>query len=225
MKKTLLITYFTFMITVVLSQTGFTVYPASASMDITDPNQGEYVSHGYVVNTSDAEITLRWIKQVQSKPNAAAAAICDNVLCYDPSVHESEFSIAKGDSANFDFHYYPNGAAGPAVYRVLVEEAGNKSNKADVTFTMNEIKTSAFGMIGMEEVRVYPNPATEYFSVDGVDHLKEVIVYNLVGQEVKRFKASLKAKYDVSELIRGLYLVRLVDKQEKVIKTVRLSKR
>ncbi|HLT93675.1 MAG TPA: T9SS type A sorting domain-containing protein [Membranihabitans sp.] len=225
MKKTLLITYFTFMITMVFSQTGFTVYPASASLDITNPNEAEYVSKGYVVNHSDAEITLRWVKEVQSKPMAAEAAICDNVLCYEPFVNQSEFTIAKGDSSNFDFHYYPNGASGPAVYRVMVQEVGNLENKADVTFTMNEVATSAFGFASTEEIRVYPNPATEYFSVDGLDRLKEVIVYNLVGQEVKRFNASLKAKYDISELMRGLYLVRLVDQSEKVVKTVRLSKR
>lgn len=213
------------MITVVFSQSGFSVYPASASLDITDPDQGEYVSHGYVVNSSDAEITLRWIKEAQSKPDVASAAICDNILCYDPSVNQSDFSIAKGDSANFDFHYYPNGSGGAAVYKVMLQEVGNIENNTDVTFTMNEVTTNAFGFVGQEDVRVYPNPATDYFSVDGVDQLKEVIVYNLVGQEVKRYKASVKAKYDVSELMRGLYLVRLVDGKEKVIKTVRLSKR
>lgn len=225
MKKTLLITCFTFLITVVFSQSGFTVYPTTASLDITDPDQAEYVNHGYVINTSDDEITLRWIKEAQSKPEVAGAAICDNVLCYDPSVNQSDFSIAKGDTANFDFHYYPNGSGGAAVYKVMLQEVGNIENNTDVTFTMNKVATNTFGFAGLEDVRVYPNPATDYFSVDGVDQLKEVIVYNLVGQEVKRYKASLKAKYDVSELMRGLYLVRLVDQKEKVIKTVRLSKR
>lgn len=225
MKKTLLITFFTFMISVVFSQTGFSVYPTSASLDIEDPDQSEYVNHGYVVNTSDAEITLRWVKEAQSKPGVSAAAICDNVLCYDPSVDESEFKIAKGDTSNFDFHYYPNGNGGNAVYKVLIQEVSNTENETDVTFTMNEVTSSVFGFPAQEEVRVFPNPASDYFSVDGVDHLKEVIVINLVGQEVKRFKGSHKAKYDVSDLMKGLYLIRLIDKQEKVIKTLRLSKR
>ncbi len=213
------------MITVVFAQTGFSVYPASASLVIENPDQGEYVSHGYVVNTSDATIKLRWIKEAQSKPMESNAAICDNVLCYDPSVNQSEFEIEKGDTSNFDFHYYPNGNGGSAVYKILVQDVSNAENVADVTFTMNELMTSAFEIPQLEEVRVFPNPASDYFSVDGVDHLKEVIVYNLVGQEVKRFKGSVKAKYDVSELMRGLYLVRLVNKQEKVVKTLRLSKR
>src|SRR5690606_15242182 len=165
---------------------GFSVYPASASLEIEDPDQGEYVSHGYVVNTSDAEITLRWVKEVQSKPDVSAAAICDNVLCYDPSVNESEFTIAKGDSSNFDFHYYPNGNGGAAVYKVFVQEVGDVENETNVTFTMTDLTTDAFGL-GQEDVRVYPNPATDYFSVDGIDNLKEVVVINLVGQEVKRY--------------------------------------
>ncbi|MBD3625727.1 MAG: T9SS type A sorting domain-containing protein, partial [Rhodobacteraceae bacterium] len=70
-----------------------------------------------------------------------------------------------------------------------------------------------------------PNPTTEYFSVDGVDKLKEVLVVNLVGQEVKRFSASENARYKVSDLMRGLYLIRLVNKEDKIVKTIRLSKR
>ncbi|MBY5959902.1 T9SS type A sorting domain-containing protein [Membranicola marinus] len=224
MKKTLLITFFTLMITVLFSQTGFSVYPMDASIDVENPDS-EYVTQGYVVNESDAELTLKWVKKAQSKPEMAEAAICDNVVCWNPSKFESEFSIAARDSSNFDFHYYPNGQAGSAVYKISVAEVDQLDNKAEMTFTINDAATTLAPMAGQEEVRIYPNPATEYFSVDGVDKLKEVIVINLVGQEVKRFKASHKAKYNVSELIRGLYLIRLIDDKEQVIKTVRLSKR
>lgn len=76
-----------------------------------------------------------------------------------------------------------------------------------------------------EEIRVFPNPTTDYFSVNGMENLKEVVVINLVGREVKRFSASIRAKYDVSDLNSGLYLVRLIGEQGKAVKTVRLSKR
>lgn len=224
MKKTLLITLFTLMITVLFSQTGFSVYPTNATITIDDPDV-DYVTQGYVVNESDVELKLKWSKNVQSKPEAADAAICDNVVCWNPSKNESEFVIAARDSSNFDFHYYPNGNAGNAVYKVMVEEVEKPDNKAEMTFSINEAATNNFTLPGKEEVRVFPNPATEYFSVDGLDQLKEVIVINLVGQEVKRFSASRKAKYNISELIRGLYLIRLVNDKDQVIKTVRLSKR
>lgn len=224
MKKTLLITFFTLMITVLFSQSGFSVYPSNATIRIDDAGI-DYVTQGYVVNNTDAELTLKWSKKVQSKPEVAGAAICDNVVCWNPSKNESEFTIAAKDSSNFDFHYYPNGNAGNAVYKVMVAEVAKPDNKAEMTFSINEATTNNYAFTGQEEVRVFPNPATEYFSVDGIDKLKEVIVINLVGQEVKRFSASRKAKYNISELIRGLYLIRLVDNKEQVIKTVRLSKR
>ncbi len=224
MKKTLLLTSFTLMFTVLFSQSGFSVYPANASIDIDNPDL-DYVKQGFVVNTSDAVLKLRWVKKAQSKPDISDAAICDNVVCWNPSRNESDFSIEVGDSSNFDFHYYPNGNAGNAVYKVSVEEVAKPDNKAELTFTINDATTSNALFPGEENVRIYPNPATDYFSVDGIDQLKRVIVINLVGQEVKRFSASLKAKYNISELIRGLYLIRLVDNKEQVIKTVRLSKR
>lgn len=223
MKKTLLISFFTFMITVLFSQTGFSVYPAAATIKVDDPDR-EYVTHGYVINTSDSELKLRWVKNVQSKPEVSEAAICDNVVCWLPSRNESDFVIAKGDSSNFDFHYYPNGNAGNAVYKVMIKEIAAPANKSEMTFTINDATSNSLEFPGQEEVRVFPNPATDYFSVYGLEQLKEVVVINLVGQEVRRYKASLKAKYNVSDLMRGLYLIRLIDNKEKVIKTVRLSK-
>ena len=224
MKKTLLITCFTFMIAVLFSQTGFSVYPASATIHIDNPDRDEYVTHGYVVNASDSELKLRWVKNVQSKPEVSEAAICDNVLCWSPNKNQNDFVIAKGDTSNFDFHYYPNGNAGNAVIKVMIAEVANLANKSEMTYTINDATTNSMDFSSQEEIRIFPNPATDYFSVDGVEQLREVVVINLVGQEVKRFKASLKAKYNVSDLMRGLYLIRLIDNKEKVIKTVRLSK-
>ena len=225
MKKTLLIALFTFVITVLFSQSGFSVYPTEATVDVDDAGQYEYVSHGWIVNTSDAELELSWVKEAQSKPESASAAICDNVVCWAPSKNESDIVIAKGDSSNLDLHYRPNGNAGNAVYKVTIAEKANPDNKSEMTFTINDATTNTVGFPNTEEVRIYPNPATDYFAVDGISDLREVVVINLVGQEVKRFKAATKAKYNVSDLMRGLYLIRLIDDNEKVIKTVRLSKR
>lgn len=225
MKKILLVSFLTFTITLLLSQTGFSVYPAEGTLEIENPDEAEYVLHGMVVNTRDTEIKLRWVKEILSKPEVSAAAICDNVACYDPSKESSEFVIAAGDTSNFDFHYYPNGNAGNAVAKIQVYEVANQSNKGEMAVTVNRASTGSYVAQNSEDVRVFPNPATDYFSVDGVNNLKEVIIINLVGQEVKRFPASLKAKYNVSDLYRGMYLIRLIDQKEKVIKTVRLSKR
>src|SRR5699024_1136573 len=122
--------------------------------------------------------------------------------------------------------YYPNGQSGNGTIRISLEDVKKQYKATDLTYSVKDLHFSGSqSNLQVDDPRVYPNPASDYFAVDGIDHLKEVIVINLVGQEVKRFAASAHAKYDISDLTRGLYLIRLVDKQEKVIKTIRLSKR
>jgi hypothetical protein len=76
------------------------------------------------------------------------------------------------------------------------------------------------------KVTVYPNPATNYISIDNSDNVKEITIINLVGRKLKTFENVQKdERYDVSELPNGMYLVQIVDNSNKVITTVRVSKR
>ncbi len=76
------------------------------------------------------------------------------------------------------------------------------------------------------KVTVYPNPATNYISIDNADNVKQITIINLVGRKLKTFENVQKdERYDVSELPNGMYLVQIVDNSNKVITTVRVSKR
>jgi len=50
-------------------------------------------------------------------------------------------------------------------------------------------------------------------------------MYNIVGDRVKTFYAYRNKRYYVDDLPDGLYLVRLMDVNNRVIKTLRLNKR
>lgn len=74
-------------------------------------------------------------------------------------------------------------------------------------------------------IKIFPNPATDYIELSQNDKVSKVIVFNLVGKEMKRFDAGEGQRYNVSDLPKGLYLVQLVDKSGQTIITQRVSKR
>jgi len=77
--------------------------------------------------------------------------------------------------------------------------------------------------ISKPNIKIYPNPTSQYIStMDGTD-VDQLIVYNIVGRPVKTFKANYVNQYDVSQLPIGIYLVRLLDKREQTLKTIRLK--
>ena len=60
---------------------------------------------------------------------------------------------------------------------------------------------------------VYPNPAKDFVKIEGMQ-TAEVQVYNALGQLVKTVRGTNEV--DLSGLVEGVYLVRIMDKEGKV---------
>lgn len=224
MKKTILITYFTLIFSFLYSQSVFSIYPSDIVMTVDDPSDHEVIGKAIVINTSDEAIRFKWKKVVKTFTPQWQFAVCDLYQCWPPNVDSSEIVLEPGDTSNIDMHVYPNNTPGKATLGILVSDVNNPSDSYELEVTVNDA-VSPVNYLDPGNIRIYPNPTTEYFSVDGVDDLRQVVVVNLVGQIVKKFSASVNSRYKVSDLETGLYLIRLINKEDKIVKTIRLSKR
>ena len=75
-------------------------------------------------------------------------------------------------------------------------------------------------------ISIYPNPATNYISIDNDESVKSIVVFDLVGRKLKTFKDIRKnEQYDISTLPNGMYLVQVTDTSNKILTTQRISKR
>lgn len=77
----------------------------------------------------------------------------------------------------------------------------------------------------VERVLIYPNPAIDYIQIEGGSKVKELVIFNLVGRQMKTFTASEGQKYFIGDLPKGLYLVQLRDAQKRTLTTQRVNKR
>jgi len=76
------------------------------------------------------------------------------------------------------------------------------------------------------KITIYPNPATNYISIDNAENVKQIVIINLVGRKLKTFENVQKdERYDVNELPNGMYLVQIIDNSNKILTTVRVSKK
>lgn len=74
-------------------------------------------------------------------------------------------------------------------------------------------------------IQIFPNPATEYFNVSSSQQVERISVYNLLGREMKSFTFTEGDRYFVGDLPKGMYLVQMTGKDNRLISTQRLSKR
>jgi hypothetical protein len=76
-----------------------------------------------------------------------------------------------------------------------------------------------------KEISVYPNPAVDYFTLTVKDEtISRITVNNIIGKEVLSYSKTDMNKYDVSLLKKGIYVVRVFNHNDKLVKALRLSK-
>ena len=94
-------------------------------------------------------------------------------------------------------------------------------------FSQNRLTSNAHQSEGNNkalDIKIFPNPATDYIGLSNSQKVQQVRIYNLVGRQMKDFKAIQGQKYYVGDLPRGMYLVQLIDSNKRVIVTKRVNK-
>ena len=74
------------------------------------------------------------------------------------------------------------------------------------------------------EIKLFPNPVDDEFRIKINQEVGFVTIYNILGKEVSKFRSSADQTYSVASLKRGIYIVRIFDKKEQLIKALRMSK-
>ena len=63
-----------------------------------------------------------------------------------------------------------------------------------------------------ENITIYPNPATNVFSITSTDKIKEVILYNVLGCEILSFdklRMTTNETIDISTVSKGIYFAEI----------------
>nr|MBP9195901.1 T9SS type A sorting domain-containing protein [Saprospiraceae bacterium] len=50
-------------------------------------------------------------------------------------------------------------------------------------------------------------------------------IFNILGKEIKSFRHTPGNSYEIDDLSRGIYIVRMLDARGKTLKSIRLSKK
>ena len=71
-------------------------------------------------------------------------------------------------------------------------------------------------------ITLYPNPVTDALTIESSETINSIIVYDIVGREVSHYEEVKRSnmKIDMSELVNGSYLVKIITENGQVIKKI-----
>lgn len=195
------------------------------------------ISNNITNITNNTDFKIVWKVAATDFPaswrSESVLGICDNLLCRN---NTGDTALTNGNqtftsnkyapSALGDFHIQLLGMNGvtPGTHYLTVNlrEDGGVYSK-DIVFVIGKWTTSVKGLsTTADEVVLYPNPARSelnvtYSSKAGV---KTIAVYNLIGKQMAAYKVNAtSAKLNIDNIPSGIYFVRLMDGNGKVVAT------
>lgn len=211
-----------------------TVTQTFANQDLSDPTL-QLQTYAKVINLSGQKISLRWSRVIVDQPIDWETQVCDNSLCWLPHISSNidamtganQPAVIEADTS-FEIGLYvvPNGASGRGKFQLVFALASSPNTPIDtVTFDISVNQTTSTNDIALNDIRVFPNPAVDYFELNTVTNVDRLMVYNLLGREVRAYRTYSGQQYNITGLPDGLYIVSLINDRKGVMKTIRLNKR
>lgn len=199
----------------------------------------EEVMKVVVSNTSGRTLRLRWDKNVVYQPYVWESQVCDKEASYPPAVSSNydplqgvvtPVVLSPGERFDLFVTISSFNVKGQGQVEVIFREIDRPETvigKASFQLSLIDADERARINRAGERPTVYPNPVHDRFFLTnlpiGTDRID---LYNTLGGKVRTFNRPQEGdSFEAGDLPQGVYLVSLVDKDGKVIRTLRLLRR
>jgi len=213
-----------------------TTIDSTFTVDITNSDLDLGI-HTVIKNNTQDSVNIKWVRTFRDMPMSWESYICiDNFLCYFPGSStnydpanqiEDPLPLPAGASIDFALHILPQNVMGDGTFEMaiaLTSKPDSIIEKIEFNAVVRDLSSSA-SAIQVQDVRVFPNPAANYIMLSEYSQLSRVDIYSVLGRRMNSFPIIDDRSLDISGLPNGLYLVGLVDRSGRMVRTLRLIKR
>ena len=160
--------------------------------------------------------------------------LCDNQYCYVSGILSGSTQTSLDIAAGGNMHMYisyPYTVASATTFGpyYVTAEVSQGSTKDTVTFMFNKWTTSVNNVAtkSADNVVLYPNPVRDDLNIvfTGMNEVKSLGIYNLIGKQVSAYKVNgTSASVNVESMPAGIYMLRLMDGQGRVVAVRKFNK-
>jgi len=202
------------------------------NVDLTD-YFAEPIAHGEMINTSGETLAVRWELVVIEAPEEWEFRVCDQNQCYssvvttnwDPAFPiEIPVVLNPFQSDLLDLHILPRKVAGFLEAEIRLSLISQPDSVIATGYYTIDVLSSVGEAIS-SDLRIFPNPSSDYFALSNAKGVSRIVLYNIVGRAVRTFEAAEGRKYNISDLPDGIYLASLENQRGEAMRTMRISKR
>ena len=157
--------------------------------------------------------------------------VCDANNCYIDNFDSCPAGLPNHipvDStiSTFSIKVKPDGIEGSTLmYFKMYTDSGFQNEVYSLPVYISTSTSSSEQIKESNDLAIYPNPCIDKFMLNKSKGIEKLEIYNIAGKRMKSMEVVRGKEYEVSELNNGLYIVRFLDQNDKVLDVLRLSKR
>ncbi len=209
---------------VAMAQATFAVEPNPASITA-PPTLFDAAVKSLVINQTQSIKNMRWERTIIELPAEISSMVCDKNLCWASHVSTKDFVLTTGDSATMDAHFLnPLEITASAIVHIKVSNLGNPTVDFVTGVYLYNQSSSTSSPLPAADVKLFPNPVVDQFTLSNDQDVAAVGVYSLEGRQVAFFNASADHNYNIAAQPAGLYIVSLVDASGRIFQAVQVNK-
>lgn len=237
-----LVTLVSFLLFAGIAQAQFLLI-TSDSLSVVDMDYGSYSEAKMefdVINTHpDSTFQVNW-SRVQNEgpggvwgktdePELGTSQVCVDGNCFYYPVEDGDFTLAPGDTMPMYLTFITNGQ--PGIGRAKLQITVDRDNSGEIKFfaKLGDVTSAPTLAKAEAKLQVYPNPARDYILVkqESGAKVERIEVYNMLGLKVLSQQAQADSqitRVDLLDMQKGIYMVRVFDKDNNVVLTKSISK-
>jgi len=187
-----------------------------------------------ITNDTNAEQSTFWtIDRVSSSepvPEEWEFQICDKNNCYIWGLEQCPASspavFSSNETFTYNLHMNPHGVEGVGnIAFNITSEDGTILSSIPVDYQIDLVSGLSETDFDVKQIKLYPNPTTDYIQITNDNSVNKVAFYNIVGKRLNTSVHYSGKSHDVSSLQKGIYLVRLFDENDNVISVIKVNKK
>jgi len=193
--------------------------PASGSGTVDEP---DVPVDAEIRNLTGDLLQLHWDRTVINLTPGCETAVCDAEVCASRATSSRNFKLQPNFIRPFIVHFYNNSAPCAGIIHVKVTNLNDPLDSVNVVFLFNQ--QTDVKDLPTANVVLYPNPVTDYFSLDNAEMVATIRMFSIDGREVARFEPNTSNLYSIQNQPVGNYVLALEDKNGHAFQALELKK-
>lgn len=193
------------------------LYPAASEV--------EPVADLHIHSLINSDITIKWQRNVLQITSGCASKVCDLNACYPENFSTKQFVLGAGVSGPISVHLVNNtGNLCQAIIRLDMWNIEFPDEIVSGYYLFNADVSGTDETAPVEPAKIFPNPTSDYFTVEQVEGLSRVRLLDITGREVAAYNASSTQQFRLDNQPNGQYIVSLEDEAGKILAIAQLNK-